>query len=113
MILLSLKHAIPSDQRAHAFLWLVHHFLERPDQIVTDFMNGDAKLPADQIIILERKDCSSENIDPPEELQFAKDMKDTRETCLEKYRVEDELNGGGVTTGAGELGQRVYIYKAH
>lgn len=80
---------MPSDQRAHALLWLVHRFLETPDKIGTDFVN-DMKLSEDKRVSLEQKDCSTENKDPPEELQFATQMKRIREACLLKYAAEED-----------------------
>lgn len=88
----SATNTIPSEQRAQSFLFLVHRFLETPDLVASDFANGEAKLPPDQLLDLTRKDCSDENQDTEDELDFARKMQAFREDFMEKYKAEELAN---------------------
>lgn len=92
-------NTIPSEQRSQAFLWLVHRFLETPELVAVDFANGEAKLPSDQLLKLSRQDCSDENVDPPEELEFAEKMQTFREEFIEKYKAEEIANAAFSASG--------------
>lgn len=88
----SATNTIPSEQRAQSFLYLVHRFLETPELVASDFANGEAKLPPDQLLELTRRDCSDENQDTDEELEFARKMQAFREDFMEKYKAEELAN---------------------
>lgn len=92
-------NTIPSEQRSQAFLWLVHRFLETPELVAVDFANGEAKLPSDQLLNLSRQDCSNENVDPPEEMEFAEKMQKFREEFIEKYKAEEIANAAFSASG--------------
>lgn len=56
----------------------MHRFLEMPEQIIADFADPIAKLPADQLPLLERKDCTAENVDSEEETALGDQMRRDR-----------------------------------
>lgn len=73
---------MPSQPRARAFLSLLHHILENKD-FLSDFDTSPSdKRMLDPPIRLDREpapDAPRENVDPPEELAFAREMKELRE----------------------------------
>ncbi|GAA5993712.1 hypothetical protein JCM10908_001341 [Rhodotorula pacifica] len=73
---------MPSQPRARAFLSLLHHILENKD-FLSDFDTPpSSRRMLDPPIHLDRDpppDAPRENIDPPEELAFAREMKELRE----------------------------------
>ncbi|BGP54758.1 hypothetical protein JCM8202_003266 [Rhodotorula sphaerocarpa] len=73
---------MPSLPRARAFLSVLHHILENKD-FLTDFDTSPTeKRILDPPVELERAlppGAPKENVDPPEELQFAREMKALRE----------------------------------
>ncbi|GAA5869863.1 hypothetical protein JCM3774_000516 [Rhodotorula dairenensis] len=73
---------MPSQPRARAFLSLLHHILENKD-FLSDFDTPPSQLRMlDPPIRLERDpapDAPRENVDSPEELAFAREMKELRE----------------------------------
>lgn len=96
LALRSPSKAIPSEQRCEAFLYLIHRFLETPGLAAADFHQ---RLPAEQRLHLDRRDCSEENIDNPEETQFAAEMKSFRDAFVEKCKAEDANKAPGSAFG--------------
>ncbi|KAK9897574.1 hypothetical protein P389DRAFT_58571 [Cystobasidium minutum MCA 4210] len=95
-------NTIPSEQRSQAFLYLVHRFLETPELVASDFANGEAKLPSDQLLDLSRRDCSEENQDTSEEVGFAEKMQKFREDFIEKYKAEELANAAFTASAGGD-----------
>lgn len=62
----------------------MNRFLETPEQIIADFADPAAKLPAEELPQLQRRDCSSENVDPPEEVALGEKMHRDRQIFNEK-----------------------------
>lgn len=94
------KNTIPSIQRSQAFLWLVHRFLETPELVASDFANGEARLPEDQLLNLTRQDCSNENVDPEEELAFGLEMQRNRDEFVERYMKPENYEFGNEASAA-------------
>ncbi|GAA5917464.1 hypothetical protein JCM5296_007613 [Sporobolomyces johnsonii] len=75
---------MPSQPRARAFLSLMHHILESKS-FLSDFTSpapggGGGPIPLDPPIALSRTPAATkENVDPENELQFAREMKEVRE----------------------------------
>lgn len=73
---------MPSQPRARAFLSLLHHVLENKD-FLSDFDTSPSdKRMLDPPIRLDREPAPGapkENVDPPEELAFAREMRELRE----------------------------------
>lgn len=77
----------------------MHRFLETPELVASDFANGEAKLPSDQLLDLSRRDCSEENQDTSEEVGFAEKMQKFREDFIEKYKAEELANAAFTASG--------------
>ncbi|KEI41842.1 uncharacterized protein L969DRAFT_91323 [Mixia osmundae IAM 14324] len=71
---------ITSAQRSHAFLWLLHRFLEGGSAASEDAISPIVR-PA-ELLGLTEGDTSQENIDTPEELEFGRQMTLKRSTFL-------------------------------
>ncbi|CEQ40538.1 SPOSA6832_02160, partial [Sporobolomyces salmonicolor] len=71
---------MPSQPRARAFLTLMHHILESKS-FLSDFTSpSTGPIPLDPPISLSRTPAATkENVDPENELQFAREMKEVRE----------------------------------
>ncbi|POY74101.1 hypothetical protein BMF94_2913 [Rhodotorula taiwanensis] len=73
---------MPAQPRARAFLSLLHHILENKD-FISDFDTAPSeKRMLDPPIRLDRDPAPGmpkENVDPPEELEFARQMKELRD----------------------------------
>jgi hypothetical protein len=79
---------------------VVHRFLETPELVASDFANGEARLPAEQLLHLTRQDCTNEDIDTQEELEFGAEMQRSREEFVDKYmRVDENANASSALSG--------------
>ncbi|GAA5965507.1 hypothetical protein JCM8115_005778 [Rhodotorula mucilaginosa] len=115
---------MPSQPRARAFLSLLHHILENKD-FLSDFDTSPSdKRMLDPPIRLDREpapDAPRENVDPPEELAFAREMKELREGVVktvpaiqkkeeearEKLRKETEREQAAVAGEPAQAAKRV------
>jgi hypothetical protein len=92
--LTSFPLSIPSHIRSHAFLFLIHRYLEQPELALSDFDNRSAKLA--NTFTLKRGDISYENIDTEAELEFAREMKLHREEfCKTEMRGVEGTEADG------------------
>ena len=90
------EQAIPSEERAKAFLYLTHRFLEHPHDAFDDFKLHVGKLPADRLLRLSRPGNVTEDADSIEEIAFAQSMKQIREAFVDKSKTDvlaASLNG--------------------
>lgn len=116
---------MPAQPRARAFLSLLHHILENKD-FISDFDTAPSeKRMLDPPIRLDRDPAPGmpkENVDPPEELEFARQMKELRdgvvktvpaiqkkeEEARERLRKETEREQA-VRTGESSHGMSVTV----
>ncbi|GAA5823605.1 hypothetical protein JCM11251_000695 [Rhodosporidiobolus azoricus] len=68
---------MPSKPRAHAFLTLMHHILESK-HFINDFTHQQPVVLSPPIAMTRDPPAQPENVDPPEELAFAKEMQAVR-----------------------------------
>lgn len=88
--------------------------METPHLVTEDFKTGEAKLPSDQLLRLEKCDCSRENLDTEEELQFATDMRLAREDFVKKYVSEENaLLASQGTVSKGEMPSSNSLHQMH
>ncbi|GEM08465.1 proteophosphoglycan ppg4 [Rhodotorula toruloides] len=69
---------MPARPRAQAFLTLLHHFLENRT-FVNDFDTPSKRILSPPIQLIRDPPAQEENVDPPNELQFAREMKAVRD----------------------------------
>jgi Ino eighty subunit 1 len=80
--------------RARAFLWLVYRYLEGPDAM-NPFDDDYARANPGKAPLMPRtssEEAARENIDPPEEIEWGKQMGARRSRFLKKL-VESEKKG--------------------
>lgn len=81
--------SVPMKIRVYAFLWIIHRFLEFPS-VQNDFLDNDKAPDTFPLYGLEMN--PSENIDTPEELERAQQMRTARQAFLKK----NDMVGKGV-----------------
>ncbi|KAL4243230.1 Ino eighty subunit 1 [Abortiporus biennis] len=84
---------LSSASRAHAFLWIMFHYLSGPNQpnpFDDDYSrNNTGKVP--RMINLTREDMLRENQDPPEEIEWGRRMSAQRSKFLKELVDEMEM----------------------
>ncbi|EIN13536.1 hypothetical protein PUNSTDRAFT_79135 [Punctularia strigosozonata HHB-11173 SS5] len=85
---------IPSSARARAFLWLVYRYLEGPDAMnpFDDDYSRSNPGKAPQMPRIPAEEAAKENVDPPEEIEWGRQMGARRSKFLKKL-VESEKKG--------------------
>ncbi|KAL8277949.1 hypothetical protein RQP46_009581 [Phenoliferia psychrophenolica] len=88
---------MPSLPRAHAFLSLVHHVLESKSFLADFDTPTPPPIPLERPIVIDRLDAHpQENVDPVEELTYAREMKEVRlgivKTVPAYLKREEQLN---------------------
>lgn len=74
--------------------------METPEQVAADFANGEERLPAEQLLHLTREDCTNENVDTQEELEYGVEMQKAREAFVENWmKIEENANGASALSG--------------
>jgi Ino eighty subunit 1 len=69
---------MPARPRAQAFLALLHHFLE-DRTFINDFDSPGKRILSPPIQLVRDPPAQKENVDTPNELQFAREMKAVRD----------------------------------
>lgn len=94
------------ESRGQAFLTLVHHILENKT-FINDFTNLDQKSPnfpySPRFIDLVPNDDSPTDVDTPDELKFAMEMRRTRVMTMQPLQANDTKQSSRpfVSGGAG------------
>jgi Ino eighty subunit 1 len=82
---------VRSSEKAKAFLYIVHHYLEHPEQR-NPFEDEDRpdQMPKLNVLSQEEYEALGENLDTPEEVQFGFEMKAQRIQCKEELALQKQ-----------------------